>query len=49
MDPLFVSNRDFHLSENSPCKNAGNPEPEYNDFDGTRNDQGAYGGPGGDW
>ena len=49
MDPLFVSNRDFHLSENSPCKNAGNPEPIYNDFDGTRNDQGAYGGPGGDW
>ena len=49
MDPLFNSNRDFHLSENSPCKNTGNPEPEYNDLDGTRNDQGAYGGPGGNW
>ena len=49
MDPLFNSNRDFHLSEDSPCRNAGNPEPEFNDFDGTRNDQGAYGGPAGDW
>ncbi|MGB5529709.1 MAG: right-handed parallel beta-helix repeat-containing protein, partial [Ignavibacteriaceae bacterium] len=29
MDPLFISNRDFHLTENSPCKNAGNPEAQY--------------------
>ncbi len=49
MDPLFVSTSNFHLTENSPCKNAGNPEPEYNNSDGTRNDQGAYGGPNGDW
>ncbi len=25
------------------------PAPEFSDSDGSRNDQGAYGGPGGDW
>lgn len=30
---------------NSPCINAGNPAPFYNDPDGSRNDMGAYGGP----
>jgi hypothetical protein len=49
MNPQFKSTSDFHLSEISPCKNAGNPDPQYDDFDGTRNDQGAYGGPGGNW
>jgi len=49
MDPLFVSSTDFHLSEDSPCIDNGNPAPEYNDFNGSRNDQGAYGGPNGDW
>jgi hypothetical protein len=49
MNPLFVSSTDFHLSEDSPCIDAGNPEPEYNDFNGSRNDQGAYGGPDGNW
>ncbi|NNL22524.1 MAG: right-handed parallel beta-helix repeat-containing protein [Ignavibacteriaceae bacterium] len=49
MDPLFISSTDFHLSTNSPCIDVGNPEPEYNDVNGTRNDQGAYGGPEGDW
>lgn len=49
MDPLFISAADFHLSENSECIDAGNPELEYNDTDGTRNDQGAYGGPDGNW
>lgn len=49
MDPLFISEDDLHLSELSPCINSGNPLPEYNDADGTRNDQGAYGGPSGDW
>jgi hypothetical protein len=47
--PLFISETDFHLQENSPCKNAGNPALEFNDNDGSRNDQGAYGGPGGTW
>lgn len=49
MDPLFISSTDLHLSEDSPCIDAGNPEPEYNDTNGTRNDQGAYGGPDGNW
>jgi hypothetical protein len=38
----------FHLTENSPCIDAGNPLAEYNDPDGTRNDLGAIplnGGP----
>ncbi len=49
MDPLFISEDDLHLFELSPCINSGNPSPEFNDPDGSRNDQGAYGGPGGDW
>jgi len=49
INPLFVSNDNLHLSPDSPCINKGNPAPEYNDVDGTRNDQGAFGGPLGDW
>jgi hypothetical protein len=49
MDPLFISEDDLHLFELSPCINSGNPSSEFNDQDGSRNDQGAYGGPGGDW
>jgi hypothetical protein len=48
-DPGFTSETDFHLGLSSPCKNAGNPGEEFNDIDGSRNDQGAYGGPLGDW
>jgi predicted outer membrane repeat protein len=49
LNPLFISSTDLHLQENSPCKDAGNPSPELNDADGSRNDQGAYGGPFGEW
>ena len=48
-NPDFVSQTDFHLSPTSPCINAGNPASSYDDVDGTRNDQGAYGGPLGGW
>ena len=50
-DPLFFDpeNNDFHLQEGSPCNDAGNPAPEYNNADGSRNDMGAYGGPKGGW
>ncbi len=43
-DPLFVNydSLDFHLTENSPCINAGNPDSKYNDPDGTRSDIGCY-------
>lgn len=33
---------DFHLSGNSPCINAGDPDPKYNDPDGSRSDIGAF-------
>jgi parallel beta-helix repeat protein len=48
MDPLYVDepNDDYHLQPGSPCIDSGNPLPQYNDPDGTRNDMGAYGGPG---
>ncbi len=49
MDPMFISIDNLHLSSDSPCIDSGNPDPAYNDFDGTRNDQGAFGGPLGDW
>jgi len=43
-DPLFVdaSNYDFHLQEDSPCIDTGDPDLQYNDPDGTRNDMGAF-------
>lgn len=46
-DPQFVnpSSRDYHLQTGSPCVNTGNPNANYNDIDGSRNDMGAYGGP----
>lgn len=44
-DPLFRSalSNDYWLSVVSPCRDAGDPRPEFNDFDGSRCDIGAYG------
>jgi hypothetical protein len=46
-DPKFVneSQNDYHLRQNSPCIDAGNPMIFYNDIDTSRNDMGVYGGP----
>ncbi len=50
-EPWFVDpfNNDFHLLEGSPGMDQGDPDPAYNDPDGSRNDLGAYGGPYGNW
>jgi hypothetical protein len=42
-DPRFVNSTvgNFHLQQNSPCIDAGEPSPQFNDPDGTRNDMGA--------
>jgi len=48
VDPQFSYDL-YHLYSSSPCIDTGNPAPEFNDVDGTRNDMGAYGGPNGDW
>jgi phosphohistidine swiveling domain-containing protein len=43
VDPLFEPTLygEFYLTDVSPCIDAGDPDPEYNDPDGTRNDMGA--------
>lgn len=43
-DPRFVdaAEGDYHLAALSPCISAGDPDAQYNDPDGTRNDMGAY-------
>jgi len=48
-DSKFIDTEELRLNDDSPCKNAGNPDVAFNDINGTRNDQGAYGGPDGDW
>lgn len=52
-DPVFrragtinTPNTWLQLSTASPARNAGDPSTIYNDPDGTRNDMGAFGGPG---
>lgn len=49
MDPLFFDTDYLTLYYLSPCKDAGNPDSLFNDYNGSRNDQGAYGGPKGNW
>lgn len=48
---IFFANpeSDFHLLPGSVGLDGGNPDPAFNDIDGTRNDLGAYGGPLGNW
>jgi hypothetical protein len=41
-----MASQDMRLLPTSPCRNAGNPGIGFLDPDGTRNDIGAYGGPG---
>ncbi len=46
-DPLFTAAPDdFTLAAGSPLIDAGNPDSSHTDDDGTRNDIGAWGGPG---
>jgi parallel beta-helix repeat protein len=49
VNPLFelASSPPFRLSIASPCINAGDSNPIFNDLDGSRNDMGCFGGPGG--
>ncbi len=47
LNPVFSLDDSMHLGGDSPSINAGNPDPAYYDVDGSRNDQGAYGGPAG--
>lgn len=49
MDPIFLDQFYLNLFYTSPCKDAGNPDSTFYDYNGTRNDQGAYGGPDGNW
>jgi len=44
-DPQVVNTTSFVLGPTSPARNAGDPNPRFNDIDGTRNDMGIYGGP----
>jgi hypothetical protein len=43
LDPLFAgaATHDYSLKSSSPCIDAGDPDPVYNDPDGSRNDVGA--------
>ncbi len=51
INPKFIeiTKDNYRLSNISPCRNKGNSDVKYNDFDGSRNDLGAYGGQKGRW
>ena len=43
LDPQFWELPvDYHLNGDSPCIDAGNPQPQFNDVDGSRADMGAF-------
>jgi len=44
VDPMFLDSLDFHITDDSPLWNIG--DPYYTDPDGTRSTMGAYGGQG---
>ena len=48
VDPLIQDTLEFRLSYGSPCIDAGDPDPFFNDVDSTRNDIGCWGGPWGE-
>ena len=45
LDPPFINDTDLRYVGGSPCIHAGNPDPAFNNSDGTRNTMGVYGGP----
>jgi hypothetical protein len=48
LNPTVQDTIDFRLSLGSPCIDAGDPDPFFNDVDSTRNDIGCWGGPWGE-
>ncbi|KPL06446.1 hypothetical protein AMJ86_08495, partial [bacterium SM23_57] len=48
LDPMIQDTIDFRLLLGSPCIDAGDPDPFFNDPDSTRNDIGCWGGPWGE-
>jgi hypothetical protein len=48
LDPMVQDTVDFRLELGSPCIDAGDPDPFFNDPDSTRNDIGCWGGPWGE-
>jgi hypothetical protein len=48
LDPMVQDTINFRLSLGSPCIDAGDPDPFFNDPDSTRNDIGCWGGPWGE-
>ena len=48
LNPIVQDTINFRLSLGSPCIDAGDPDPFFNDVDSTRNDIGCWGGPWGE-
>lgn len=48
-DPLFCNTTEYFLDKSSPCIDTGDPSPNSNDLNGSRNDMGFKGGPNGSY